>query len=112
MPILPEYRHLYATAEWRAIRVRIVVDRARYRCEHCNEQAGQPYLNKRKKWCTVQLGVAHLDQDPTNNADSNLAALCRACHLAHDRATHTEHAHFTRATKKDAARPLLQEAIL
>ena len=28
----------------------------------------------------VALTVAHLDHDPANNADDNLAALCQACH--------------------------------
>lgn len=36
----------------------------------------------------VVLATAHLDQDPGNNASSNLAALCQRCHLAHDRAAH------------------------
>ena len=34
----------------------------------------------------IVLTVAHLDHDPTNNADDNLAALCQMHHLAHDRA--------------------------
>jgi hypothetical protein len=33
----------------------------------------------------VILACAHLDHDPTNNAGSNLLALCQRCHLAHDR---------------------------
>jgi len=112
MPIRAEYRHLYNTPEWRAIRERVIVERARYRCEHCNQQKGQPYLNKRNKWCTVQLGVAHLDQVPTHNDESNLACLCRACHLAHDREFHLANSRETRCTRKDNARPLLaQEAV-
>ena len=34
----------------------------------------------------VVLACCHLDHDPTNCADANLAALCQRCHLAHDRA--------------------------
>jgi hypothetical protein len=30
------------------------------------------------------LSVAHLDQDPSNNAPENLRALCDPCHLRHD----------------------------
>lgn len=30
------------------------------------------------------LTVAHLDQDPSNNAADNLKALCSPCHLKHD----------------------------
>ena len=32
----------------------------------------------------VQLQAAHLDHDPGNNEDGNLAALCQACHNRHD----------------------------
>ena len=34
----------------------------------------------------VVLACCHLDHDPTNNAPSNLRALCQHCHLEHDRA--------------------------
>jgi len=30
------------------------------------------------------LTVAHLDQDPSNNDESNLKALCAPCHLRYD----------------------------
>ena len=60
----------------------------------------------------VVLTLAHLDHDPTNNADENLAFLCQACHLRHDQGQHKVNARETRLTRKDAARPLLQEAPL
>ncbi len=34
----------------------------------------------------VHLQVAHLDQNPSNNDDDNLKAMCPKCHLAFDRA--------------------------
>ena len=34
----------------------------------------------------VVLACCHLDHDPTNCLDANLAALCQHCHLEHDRA--------------------------
>lgn len=34
---------------------------------------------------TVVLTIAHLDQVPEHNDESNLAALCQRCHLQHDR---------------------------
>ena len=34
----------------------------------------------------VVLACCHLDHDPTNCRDANLAALCQHCHLEHDRA--------------------------
>ncbi|WP_267383063.1 hypothetical protein [Sphingomonas sp. GC_Shp_2] len=36
----------------------------------------------------VVLASAHLDHDPGNNQQRNLAALCQRCHLAHDRPEH------------------------
>lgn len=51
----------------------------------------------------VILTVAHLDQEPTNHEPSNLAALCQACHLAHDRAENARKAAATRAARRTAA---------
>lgn len=36
----------------------------------------------------VVLATAHLDHNPGNNHQRNLAALCQRCHLAHDRPEH------------------------
>lgn len=44
----------------------------------------------------VVLTVAHLDHDPANNADENLAALCQRCHLMHDAKQHARNAAETR----------------
>ncbi len=54
----------------------------------------------------VVLTMAHLDHNPLNNADSNLAMLCQWCHLNYDRLHHRD----TRCERKDAARPLLRGA--
>lgn len=56
----------------------------------------------------VKIGVAHLDHDPSNNADDNLKALCDWCHLHYDKLHHRE----TRATRKDAARPIKWEGVI
>ena len=53
----------------------------------------------------VKIGVAHLDHDPSNNADENLRALCDWCHLHYDKLHHRE----TRATRKDRSRPIQWE---
>lgn len=45
---------------------------------------------------SIVLTVAHLDHDPTNCADDNLAALCQRCHLRHDAKHHAETAYATR----------------
>lgn len=107
MPIRAEFLELYRTPEYKARRKRIVVERDQNRCKRCQREAGQPYLNARNKWVYVQLGMAHLDQDPRNDADENLETLCRACHLGHDLASHVAHSRETRRDRKDAARPLL-----
>ena len=36
----------------------------------------------------VFLSTCHLDHDPTNNAATNLAALCQRCHLLNDAPEH------------------------
>lgn len=54
----------------------------------------------------VKIGVAHLDHNPANRWEYNLQALCQWCHLHYDAPHHKE----TRATRKDAGRPLLREA--
>jgi cytochrome c553 len=59
--------------------------------------------------------VAHLDEDPSNMAEDNLAALCRRCHAANDysswavryRAWQTKQRE-ERIAALDAGRPILQ----
>lgn len=53
----------------------------------------------------IVLTVAHLNHDPSDMREENLAALCQWCHLHHDRGHHAE----TRATRKDQQRPLFGE---
>ena len=43
----------------------------------------------------VRIACAHLDQDTSNNDDSNLAALCQRCHLDHDRPWNLEKRRLT-----------------
>lgn len=56
---------------WREIANRIK-EKANYTCQHCKNKHKPP---------KVILTVHHRDGDPTNNADTNLIALCRKCHL-------------------------------
>lgn len=46
------------------------------------EAADGSYIEKPQRFT---LTVAHLDQNPQNNAPENLKALCAPCHLNHDR---------------------------
>lgn len=45
---------------------------------------------KKLGFVKIVLTIAHLDQDITNNANENLAALCQRCHLNHDRKANAE----------------------
>ena len=42
----------------------------------------------RARFVYVVLACAHIDQDISNNAPTNLRALCQRCHLIHDRPYH------------------------
>jgi hypothetical protein len=55
------------------------------------------------KWVAIQCGAAHLNNVAGDDRLENLAWLCRGCHLNRDKSFH----HLTRATRKDATRPLL-----
>lgn len=121
MPIRKELQHLYRGPVWRETRKRIL-NRAKQECEVCGKPnrrrvyvtrdgsgtwfpfAPSHYLHILIKDRTVHLiecvlTIAHLDHDPTNNADSNLKALCQACHLKHDQKFHFANARRTRARR-------------
>lgn len=55
----------------------------------------------------IVLTIAHLDHKLWNHDESNLRALCQACHLRYDAKQHVESARLTRLNKADAARPML-----
>jgi hypothetical protein len=133
MPIRPEFRHFYRGLRWAMTRARMLARAGgRFtllgeylggaRCENCRSLDGaigiRDYwgnfstLSKDdaqsvdpKRLVTIQIGVAHRNHVPGDDRDENLAAWCRRCHLLYDADKHR----FTRATRKDAARPLLQE---
>jgi hypothetical protein len=50
-----------------------------------NDEIGELYDPYTRKVCIVILTVSHLDHNITNNAFSNLKAVCQVCHLSHDR---------------------------
>lgn len=83
--------------DWEAISRRIRQERAHHRCEWCGALNGLPHPVTGSR---VVLTVAHLDHDPTNNADDNLAALCQRDHLRHDRGQHQRNAAETRRRKR------------
>lgn len=60
-------------------------------------------LTTERRPIRIVLTVAHLDHNPANNAEANLAALCQRCHLRHDRGQHAQNAARTRAGRRRAA---------
>ena len=80
MPIRPELRALYPP-DWPDISRRIRFERAGNRCEWCG--AANRWFHP-DTGSVVVLSTAHLDHDPRNNRESNLAALCQACHNRYD----------------------------
>lgn len=113
MPIRPEKKRLYPD-NWVEISRRIRFERAGSKCEWCgaphltyivrhesdgtymlpgggvrDENTGE-YLGLAKgsdydgRAVRIILTVAHLNHDPTDNRDENLAALCQQCHLRYD----------------------------
>ena len=111
MPIRPDLKKLYPP-DWRQISRRIRFERAQRRCERC----GAPHMHYRMRsgliipprlleyfhgamtleearqdgfqLSRIVLTTAHLNHDPTDNREENLAALCQRCHLAHDQQHH------------------------
>lgn len=125
MPIRREWRHFYGR-EWRTeIRPRILL-RAAKRCEFCgvadramgtrdgrgtfhaltpaelDASTAEGELRGRRV-IRIVLTIAHIDHNPSNNADTNLKALCQRCHLRHDRAQHVENRRETVWRNKAAA---------
>jgi len=135
MPIKPEFRAFYRGKAWRATRERIR-ERAGDRCEQCLvpnhtrviRKGGWWWNAKGHHWSDPQEGstspprglprrivyivctCAHLNSVPGDDRPENLKFLCQWCHLATDRRMHLANSRTTRVTRKDAARPLLQEA--
>lgn len=112
MPIRPENRHRYPR-DWH-LRRKLVLQRARFRCEWCGVPNGAPIM-PRCRWCVrthdlsgvapgaharqfacpgcggacpiVVLTIAHVhDHRPEAASLLNLAALCQRCHNNHDQA--------------------------
>lgn len=124
MPIRKDLKHLYPP-NWKEISHRIRFERANGECEWCGaphgyfivredpnssnwrlyglaDEAAALEGHKRVDCVRVILTTAHLDHDPTNNDESNLAALCQRCHLKYDMKQHVRNARATRIRKRRA----------
>ena len=121
MPIKAENRAKYPK-EWPLISRLIRRYRACYQCE-CRGECGHDHEAEDEAWrrpqclamhgerhpitgSKVVLTVAHIDQDPTNNHEPNLLALCQRCHFALDAKPSRAKAAKTRRARK-AVRELL-----
>ena len=90
MPIKPENKDLYPD-DWYEVRVRIRT-RANNKCEWCgvvnhswiNRFSREICLQDEEDTIRVVCTVAHLDHNPQNNDDNNLAFLCQKCHNTYD----------------------------
>jgi len=100
MPINPDLKHLYPE-DWKAISQHIRFERAGGKCERCAAPHGWfrdefDVVHDPETWAGLRsngfvwraykivLTTAHLNHDPSDNREENLAALCQRCHLAHD----------------------------
>lgn len=131
MPIPLESKWLYPI-DWPMISARVRFRRAAGACEKCGRpHLGLILQLEDGRWCDratnvwrddeggivpppswierrravpkrVILATAHLDHDPSNNIEDNLAALCGRCHLDHDRTFHRMRRQLTLRRRKAA----------
>lgn len=126
MPIRPSKRERYPK-DWRAISARIR-ERDGNKCKWCDAPNGASIVrlvadpsrwrlaadvawmypddpNRARYQAPIQvvLTVAHLNHQPEDCRDENLAALCQRCHLQYDRKHHMTNAAATRRSKRPGA---------
>lgn len=91
MPIRPENKARYPK-DWKAISLRIRVERAEGVCEcvgECGDHLGRRcgarnYTPHPITGSKVILTVAHLNHVPEDCDDANLLAMCQRCHNRYD----------------------------
>lgn len=121
---MPMNRALYPP-NWKEIAAQMKAA-AGYKCQECGAEAGSWvcfHRTDKKRFVgiddeaelyfhgeeyeddavLIQLGVAHLDQNPANNDPSNLKVLCRGCHLRYDAPFHAVKAAKTKQRSKTEA---------
>lgn len=121
MPIKKENYSKYPggspnSKEWKALRSRIL-ERELHLCRLCHVGNGwHVWRDESGKWflfgdpnaperkpgrqpIRIVLTIAHLNQDPSDNRDVNLAALCQRCHNIIDQPHRTKNAAKTRRSK-------------
>lgn len=113
MPIRASQKQRYPK-NWREISRRIR-ERAGNCCEgaprlypDCRAVNGQPHP---VTGSIVVLTVAHLNHEPENCSDDNLAALCQRCHLTYDAKHHARNAAETRRRRRAVGDLFEMEAV-
>jgi hypothetical protein len=127
MPIRPENKSRYPH-DWKEISRRIRFERAQGKCERCGvahnavgyresdgtfvelsleELANGVAEADGLKVITIVLTTAHLNHDPSDCRDENLAAWCQRCHLTYDAQHHARNAAATRLGRRAEREPLL-----
>lgn len=107
MPIQRAMRHHYGKA-WRELGKKIREEAGNH-CEWCGRADRVWYWigeGESGRNVLVVLTVAHLDQDPTNNARENLKLLCQRCHNRHDAPHRKRHAAETVRLRRGLPLPL------
>ena len=109
MPIKPENKARYP-ADWQTIRERIL-ERAEHKCELCflrngasihRGVSGEPVFTHEGsalRMVRIVLTIAHINQQPEDNRDANLLALCQRCHNRIDLPYRMQNAATTRETR-------------
>lgn len=104
---MPFKRELYPP-DWERISL-WVRSKAEWRCEFCGAKQGEPHPATGSR---VVLTVAHLDHNPQNCIEENLAALCQRCHLRYDAELHRRNAALTRRRRLIEAGQLVLDSKL
>ncbi len=93
--------------KWCGVANRAIGARDRYDVWHdedsihgMNSDHGYSLFGDFPRMIKIVLTVAHIDRDPSNNADDNLASLCQRCHLRHDAQQHATNAAQTRRRQR------------
>ena len=67
--------------EVQEVQRRRILERAGHKCEKCGVKEDEPHPETTSR---VVLTIVHLNDDPTDDSDDTLRALCQCCQALHD----------------------------
>jgi len=67
--------------EVQEVQRRRILERAGHKCEKCGAKEDEPHPVTTSR---VALTIVHLNDDPTDDSDDTLRALCQCCQALHD----------------------------